>query len=538
MDKGIIGYVHYDKSGVLNNRCEALITKEHASSILVNKFIKIVGPNNKTLIGRVLEGPFYIPEEIDRNSAMAQVAILHGDEFPLVPNYFASINIEILGELEKNHIKYSGTRPLPQSKVITLSDEEIIDILNLKEGNFIIGNVEGYENAIVKMDGNKKEILPRNVGIFGTVGSGKTNSSQVLIEEAATNGWAVIILDVEGEYGSMNEATDNKEAEIKLKKFNMKPEGIEAVNFRVAKLCNSESNKMEAEDITIRIDQIDPYVLSEIIGATEPQAAGLCSIIDSLSHHKKEETNINPILPGGKEGVFNYTIKDIIDEINKRISSNRRREEGEVPEMYVSNVSLGPLKRKLWTLYKTGAFDQRDAVTIKPKELMVAGKITVFDLCYTGDYEKNLLIAQLLNKVFEEKKNDKENKLPHTLIVIEEAHSFVSRDNSSKMQETLRMLKEIARRGRKRWLSLCFISQQPSHLPPEIFELSNTRIVHNIRSENNLNVLRNSSSDISQEMWNSVPSLGIGQAIIDGPQFRNPLVVQMRLCKTKRMMTQ
>ena len=57
------------------------------------------------------------------------------------------------------------------------------------------------------------------------------------------------------------------------------------------------------------------------------------------------------------------------------------------------------------------------------------------------------------------------------------------------MHATLQMLRDVARRGRKRWLSLAFVSQQPGHLPPEIFELCNTRIVHTLRSMHNLDVL-------------------------------------------------
>ncbi|MFO0846662.1 MAG: DUF87 domain-containing protein [Gemmataceae bacterium] len=46
--------------------------------------------------------------------------------------------------------------------------------------------------------------MPRNVGIFGTVGSGKSNSVQVLVEEASQRGWAVIMLDLESKYTAMD----------------------------------------------------------------------------------------------------------------------------------------------------------------------------------------------------------------------------------------------------------------------------------------------------------------------------------------------
>lgn len=64
---------------------------------------------------------------------------------------------------------------------------------------------------------------------------------------------------------------------------------------------------------------------------------------------------------------------------------------------------------------------------------------------------------------------------------------------------------------------------------------ANTRIVHNIRSKNNLEVLKQSSGDVTEEMWDSVPSLNPGQAIVNSPQFKNSLVVEVRHCRSKRI---
>jgi len=529
MKEELIGFVHFDKPGTKNNRLEVLVVKEKAVKVLRNKFIKIIDSfnNKKNYIGRVLEGPFFQPEEVSRESALAQVAILHGDEFPIPPNFYATFIIDIVGIIEDTRIVPTGSRPAPQSKVINMSDEELNTVLSLKDGDLLIGNLAGYDNIHVKFNSKKISILPRNIGIFGTVGSGKTNTAQVLIEELVEQGWAVIVLDVEGEYTMMN-LPNSIEHEIKdLERFNIAVEGVK--NFSVFKLCNQDATLENADEITIRTDQIDGYVLAEILDTTEPQTATLLAIIDSLKKTKRytegEERNI--LTPGRR--TTGYTLNDILNVLKEiEISPEKLNKYG------VRKGSILPLKRKLESLKRSGAFDDPHAESIDPNRLMEQGKLTVFDLSYTGDYEKNLLTAQLLNRIFLAKLRDKHKKLPPTMIIIEEAHTFISREHKDKMYETMRMLKEIARRGRKRWLSLCFISQQPSHLPNEIFELANTRIVHNIRSSKNLDILRNSSGDVSEELWDSVPNLDVGQAIVNGPQFRNSLVIKARYCKTKR----
>jgi uncharacterized protein len=325
----------------------------------------------------------------------------------------------------------------------------------------------------------------------------------------------------------------------KLQKvFKINPKGIE--DFHVLKLVNTESVIDSAEEVTINIHQIDEYMLTEILQTTEPQSAALFTIIDKLRKKPKtEEADPESIIPKARKKI-GYTLKDIIDEIDNFLKKQRKKSKDEDEdnddkndEILVRAQSLIPLKRKLAELDRTKAFDVPTASPLSPEKYLVPGRVTVFDLSYTGDYEKNLLIAQLLERIFKAKRDD--TSLPKTMIMIEEAHTFVSRENKDKMMQTIRKLKEIARRGRKRWLSLCFISQQPAHLPSEIFELANTRIVHNIRSKNNLEVLKLSSGDVTEEMWDSVPSLNPGQAIINSPQFKNSLVVDVRHCRSKRI---
>lgn len=550
--ENLIGFVHFDRASIKSNRVEGLVIKENASNLLRNKFVKIINAteDKREFIGRILEGPFFQPEEVSRDSALAQVSILRGNEFPIPPSFYAIIVIEVIGELRSNFIRSTSSRPTPQSRILNLEAESLNAILGLDSGNLLIGNLEGYPSVLVKFDSKKISIIPRNVGIFGTVGSGKTNTAQVLIEELAEretadkDRWAVIVLDVEGEYTMMNKPDDKIDpaSRDKLNEFLIKPQGLH--DFHVLKLCKHDSMVTTSEEVTINIDQIDEYLLSEILQTTEPQSAALFSIIDSLKKSAKSE-DVDDVIVPRKIKKSGYTLDDIIKKIDEHLQKSRRKkfkediEEPQEDELLVRVQSLIPLKRKLSELKRTQAFDDPTALSIDPDQLLKPGRVTVFDLSFTGDYEKNLLIAQLLERIFKTKKDDGKDdgkpRYPKTIIIIEEAHSFVSRDNKDNMVQTIRKLKEIARRGRKRWLSLCFISQQPAHLPSEIFELANTRIVHNIRSKGNLEVLKTSSGDVTEEMWDSVPSLGVGQAIINGPQFKNSLVVEIRHCRSKRI---
>lgn len=521
----LIGHVHFDRSGMRNERTEILVPKEKLPLLVRNKYVRIgnPGPDGTLFLGRIVEGPFFSPEEVSRDSALAQTAILKGESFPSVPEFYAVGGIEILGELRDGRVFGVNTRPAPQAEVSELEAEEVKQLLSIS-GDMLVGNLDGYPEVLVQLKSDEKKVLPRNVGIFGTVGSGKTNTAQVLIEESSQRGYAVVVVDVEGEYVEMDMATT--ELHAKLREFGREPGGI--ADFEVHYPVAGESERASATPFTLRCADLEPLVLSEVIEAEEAQERRLLGILDDLRKKARQEKkaasgdSLTSVVGAEPTKEVPYTLQDVIGETAARANAARGADQ----------YSYYALMGKLGRLSRTRAFDVKGCDPIDAKGLLVSGKVSVFDVSYCPDYLKNLVIADLLRKIFEFKLSKAD--APKTMLVIEEAHSFISRDKRAKMQETIEMLREVTRRGRKRWLGLCFVSQQPSHLPPEIFELCNTRIVHNVKSQANIGALKNTAGDVSEEMWGNVPSLGAGQAVLSCPQLRDPIVVNVRPSQSKR----
>lgn len=117
---------------------------------------------------------------------------------------------------------------------------------------------------------------------------------------------------------------------------------------------------------------------------------------------------------------------------------------------------------------------------------------------------------------------------PKVLVVVEEVHTFVSRANASKTRSVLDSLQIISRRGRKRWMSLALVSQQPGHVPDELFELVNTRFIHQLKSASNLAPVKQTTGGVHETLWSNVVSLGPGQCLLTGAVFTHPLFVEVR----------
>ncbi|MEM3382151.1 MAG: ATP-binding protein, partial [Candidatus Bathyarchaeia archaeon] len=170
---------------------------------------------------------------------------------------------------------------------------------------------------------------------------------------------------------------------------------------------------------------------------------------------------------------------------------------------------------------------------IRMDEIFKEGRISVLDLSDASDYVRNIVIADLLSKAFKYKVENPES--PKLLIVIEEAHTFISREKRDRMMATMMLVIETARRGRKRGLSLGIVTQQPAHLPSEILELCNTRIIHRISSTANIEVLKESTGNVPEGLWSTVPSLGRGEAVIATPKYSRALPVTVRPTMSMRV---
>ena len=111
------------------------------------------------------------------------------------------------------------------------------------------------------------------------------------------------------------------------------------------------------------------------------------------------------------------------------------------------------------------------------------------------------------------------------MVVIEEAHEFLSAERAEKTQHLFAQVARIAKRGRKRWLSLAFVTQLPQHLPRAVLGLVNNFVLHKITDPQVVSALRHTVSGIDESLWARLPGLAPGQAIVSFGHMTRPLMV-------------
>src|SRR5207248_946745 len=124
---------------------------------------------------------------------------------------------------------------------------------------------------------------------------------------------------------------------------------------------------------------------------------------------------------------------------------------------------------------------------------------------------------------FRQATEEKRSPTP-VVIIIEEAHEFLSDERIKQMPVLFQQVARIAKRGRKRWLGLVFVTQLPQHLPNEVLGLINNYVIHKIADSGVVDRLKRSISGIDKGQWDMVSGLAPGQALVCLTSMRRPLL--------------
>jgi hypothetical protein len=501
----LLGHVVADAGHPTNERVALRASYHQRQRILRNQFVTIsdaLAPRT-VFLGRLIAGPFFPEPANGQGEIRAEV--------------------EVQGELAGDFPHDTNNRPSPGSAVYELPPDAVRRMLGLA-GDMALGCLAGRQDLPVALHSTSKDVLPRNVGIFGTVGSGKSNSVQVLIEEASASGWAVVLLDLEAEYVDMDQPVSQPHLVEQLARFGRQPRGLG--DFHVYHPVSCPSDRPGSQAFTLRMADFDSSITGELLQASLGERNALLDCIDHFQQkfysqvRTNETERTNELLDPSPQARLPFTVQLLRARAAERSPRN------------TESLDYIGLLSKLQLLLHSGAFDLPNLKGLDPAEMLQPGRVNVIDVSAANDTVKNLVTADLLRKAFAYK--IARSEAPPTLLVIEEAHSFMSRERVQAMQATLQMLRNVTRRGRKRWLSLAFVSQQPGHLPPEIFELCNTRLVHTLRSMHNLDALMATTGDVTRELWARCPLLGTGEAILSTPQLNRSVVATIRPAASSR----
>ena len=164
------------------------------------------------------------------------------------------------------------------------------------------------------------------------------------------------------------------------------------------------------------------------------------------------------------------------------------------------------------------------------------GTVTVIDLSLVPTEVIHVITAVIARMTFEAlqryRKLHPKNKTLPTVLVMEEAHTFIKRykddaDNHDAAAMCCQVFEKIAREGRKFGLGLVLSSQRPSELSPTVLSQCNSFLLHRISNDRDQELVQKLVPDNLRGLLRDLPSLPSRNAILLGWASELPVLVQM-----------
>lgn len=580
-----VGFTHFDTSSSEDNLVTVLLARDDLEHLASQTLVRIKSrADRRSYLGVVVRGPFSEPDAVPPNSTMAVGVVVQGKKVQYTFDYHGRAEVDILGEESRGNLVPPRYRPRPKSPVYVIDESESARILGVG-GDLCLGQVVGYENMEARIPSNEKGVLPRHTGVVGTTGGGKSTTVASLIYRSQEAGIATVVFDVEGEYTHVDDATDHRAMLEALQRRGIEPQGVRDlyIHHLIGRETTNATHKNRRE-FSLEFSSLSPYALAEILEMSDAQqerflrAYDVTKLLLSDFHifpandaQAREALEVDELTSGFPR----MTIQHVLDVVSAYIHSlsdqGKPKAKAEVkgsvgsfsslqlysdfrsdPSKVRQRVAAQPSKNeiswkalagKLHRLRRLGIFDVRNAGSIDYAAMLTPGRVSVVDLSDTDSPQlNNLVIADILRGLqgaqeerYQKSAADGKPVVP-TLIVIEEAHEFLSASRIAQMPVLFEQVARIAKRGRKRWLGLVFVTQFPQHLPNEVLGLLNNFIIHKISDSAVISRMQRSIGSIDASLWNRIPRLAPGQALASFTSFARPLMVTIDPAPCKRLL--
>jgi len=329
---------------------------------------------------------------------------------------------------------------------------------------------------------------------------------------------------------------------ILSREYQLPPKEVD--DFRVYVPTSGSSAATASIPFKIPISALYPEVVADILEFTEAEVR-VFGMVTAQAARRYGSATSSP--DESEQPPRPYNLQHLIDGLIEGPTMSGNPTIDLLPLANAHDVSTaGVMRSKLLHLGRSDMLDWRatsDIPELPLHEFLVGGRLSVLDVSETDDRSRNIAIAYVLQELFRRVIATPKGEpmasgqpRPPLLVVIEEVHTFVSRAAAPKMRAVLDSLQIISRRGRKRWMALALVSQQPNHVPDEIFELANTRFIHQVKSSSNLDPIKQTTAGVDETLWSNIPAMGPGQCLLTGAVFKKPLFVNVRPAQSRRLL--
>ena len=480
--------------------------------------------------------------------------------------------LEYEDEDQYKFIRGGKVLPVPTERAFLLDDNDW-DLIysNDKNYNFEIGSLSSNKNQKFKINGNN--FFSKHSAIVGSTGSGKSCSVASLLQSVvqiknnhnlnidAKKNAHIIILDLHAEYTSAFKLAEEQQFNLNILTVDkiflpywlMNSEELESL-FIESNEANSHNQVSQFKNAVI-LNKKKHNSNSEEITYDTPVYFSIVEVINFIRNKNKLTTY------EGEGGIFlavrdRKGLENIDDNLWEDLDFHPSSGNSKVT-FFDSKVSASDGFKGEFT-----RFLSRLETTLADKRLkfLLDSKDDEGNLLHTNDCEKivkqflgyldrsNVSILDLSAIPFEvisivvslvsrllfdfsfhyskiKHTHNVKNDIP-ILLVCEEAHIYLPRDEKIDYRASRKAIERIAKEGRKYGISLMVVSQRPSEVSDTILSQCSNFIALRLTNYQDQNYIKSLLPDSANTLVDMLPILSQGEAFIVGDSVILPSLVQ------------
>jgi len=428
------------------------------------------------------------------------------------PVWQFQVECQAIGTLVEDKTFDRGSLLLPvPTEVAYVADAATLDKMFAIDGshNFPLGQLSMNKAITLMVDGDR--FFSKHIAIVGSTGSGKSCTVARVLQDVVgiaanknsnknkQNNSHIVIFDIHDEYTAAFTLHNNESftlnrldiGTLQLPYWLMNSEELESMfiesneasshnqvsQFKNAVILNKEKHNPTAKEITYDtpvyfsiqevyhfIENVNREVIGKSPGEEKPKFLDGTLVVDRKTHYfEKIHTFVATSQAAGQKasnGPFYGEFNRFSSRLEKKLSDKRLR-------------FLLSSKKNDGTSHSTADFE---LIMKQFLGYLDKANITIVDLSGVPFEVLSITVSLISRLIFDfsfhysklKHAQGKLNDIP-VMLVCEEAHSYVPRDDNVAYRASRKSLERIAKEGRKYGLSLMVVSQRPSEVSETIF---------------------------------------------------------------------
>ena len=342
----------------------------------------------------------------------------------------------------------------------------------------------------------------RHVAIIAQTGAGKSYLAGVIMEELLQKGGTIIVFDPHADYVRMTEPNGEWTADL----------ADRVTVYRVPTSTSRYPTIRNVKNLSICFSDLSLEEIFYAAGIEEKFTNIRRAVTQAYDRLRHEVESGN-----GRS----FTPRDLRVQLERISTDSSQR----------SQIRNGAFRAISYIsrLERLGIFGDE---TTPFSEMFVPQHLSVIDLSGLSDREADLISYMILREIVVRKTQPEERGFKYPVFLfIEEAHRFIPPDKAGPSWSSP-LIKKIAAEGRKFGIFLILISQRPSKVHQDVLSQCNSQIIMRITNPVDQRAVLEASEKLGEELFEDLPGLDKGEAIVVGDLINMPTIISVRRRKS------